>query len=250
MLNVFTMDLSFFEENVPVSKDIFNIIVAVGWALLLGNMVFQTAKAMMSGIGFDADDPKFVFTRTFVFGFLLLCSRQICDIGLGITKTVIEMLQIPDTVPTPNFGDALSNMSADMSLFFEIVGGFILLWQLFKIFLEVGERYVVLSVLTIMSPLAFSMGGSRSTSEIFSGWVRMYASMCVMLVLSVVTMKLLFSAMAIIPTNADTIVPGIILVVGICRVSRKIDSIVARIGLNPAITGERNGPGVMGLTHK
>lgn len=98
LLDVFSMDLDYFRRVAPVTDEIVSIIIAAGWALLLGNLVFQAAKSMMTGLGFEGEDPKLLFMRTFVFGFLLLASRQICDIGLGISASVIDLLKIPNSV--------------------------------------------------------------------------------------------------------------------------------------------------------
>jgi len=68
------------------------IVIGAGWALLLGNLVFQASKSMISGLGFEGENPKTLFARMFVFAFLLLASRQICNIGLGISNTMITML--------------------------------------------------------------------------------------------------------------------------------------------------------------
>ena len=53
---------------------------------------------MAAGLGFDAEDPKLLFTRTFAFSFLLVASPQICELGLNMTSAVIELLQMPDAV--------------------------------------------------------------------------------------------------------------------------------------------------------
>ena len=79
LVGVMSMDMSYFEKTAPVIKDITNIILALGWGLLIANMVFQSLKVMMSGAGFESEDPKHIFCRTFVFSFLLLASRQICN---------------------------------------------------------------------------------------------------------------------------------------------------------------------------
>lgn len=81
------------------------------------------------------------------------------------------------------------------------------------------------------------MGGSKSTAEIFRGWLRMFASMCTLMVLNVMFAKMLLSAMSNSPTGV-AIVPWIMLITGIVRVAKKMDSIILRIGLNPAITGD------------
>lgn len=96
LLGVMSMDLSYFEKTAPVISEIVNVFIALGWALLIGNMVFQLLKSIMSGVGFEAENPKIIFLRTFVFSFLLLASRQICDICSGITGTVqIAIVSLP-----------------------------------------------------------------------------------------------------------------------------------------------------------
>lgn len=47
-----------------------------------------------------------------------------------------------------------------------IIIGFILGLQLIKLFLEIGERYAIVAVLTLLAPLGLAMGGSKSTKEI------------------------------------------------------------------------------------
>ena len=53
LLSVMATDLTYFEKNVPAVKTMYGIFVAVGWALLIGNMVFQAMKSMFSGVGFE-----------------------------------------------------------------------------------------------------------------------------------------------------------------------------------------------------
>ncbi len=242
LLDVFNMDLSYFEQYAPVTGDIMQIIIATGWALLMGNMAFQAMRSMAAGIGFEGEDPKILFTRTFVFGFLLVASRQICEIGLGITGTVMGLMRIPDAVEI-NTPDESMLGAFDAAWIWMVIIGIILIWQIVKFFFEIGERYVVLTVLTIMAPLAFGMGGSKNTEDIFKGWARMYGSMCVMMLMNVVFLKLLLSAMSTVPTGAG-LIPWLIFVVAIARVGRKVDDLVCRVGLNPARTGDPLGRGI------
>lgn len=244
LLDVFGMDLAYFESVAPVTRDIVSIMMAVGWALLLGNLVFQATKSMASGLGFEGEDPKLLFARTFVFSFLLMVSRQVCDIGLGMTAVVIDMLQVPSSVTLTMPEETAFSIGASWLLV--IIVGFVIMWQVVKLFFEIGERYVVTALLTILSPLAFGMGGSKNTEDIFKGWARMYGSMCLMMVFNVIFLKLLISALGYMPSGAG-VLPWMILVVGIARVGRKIDGIIARIGLNPAITGDGLGRGLPGM---
>lgn len=244
LLGVFNMDLGYFKSVAPVSGDILNILMAVGWALLLGNLVFQATRSMVSGIGVEGEDPTLLFLRTFVFSFLLLASRQICDIGLGLTSTVIALLQVPDAVTFHLPEETAFPINGSWLLV--VIVGVVIMWQVLKLFLEIGERYVVMAVLTLSAPLAFATGGSKSTADIFKGWARMFGSMCVIMVFNVIFLKLLLSAMSYLPIGLD-VFPWMLVIIGIARVARKIDGIITRIGLNPAITGDGLGRGLPGM---
>lgn len=116
----------------------------------------------------------------------------------------------------------------------------------YKLLFEIGERYVITSVLTFFAPLAFSMGGSKNTNDIFKGWVRMYCSMLLMMVMNIVFLKLIMSAMT--EMDSGNVLIWLVFVVALTRVARKIDSHIGKIGLNPAQTGDGIGtrlPGMM-----
>ena len=173
LLDIMSMDFAYLKSHAPVVDEIMQILLAVGWALLIGNLVFQALKSMAVGLGFEGEDPKLLFARTFVFAFLLLASPQICEIGLSMTSKIIELLQIPDAVNV-TFVDESVFGAIGAAWLLVIIFGIIVMFKVFKLLLEIAERYVILAMLTITAPLAFAMGGSKSTSEIFTGWCRQY----------------------------------------------------------------------------
>lgn len=244
LLGIMSMDYAYMKSHVPVMDSIAQMLLAVGWALLIGNLVFQALRSMVSGIGFDGEDPKLLFTRTFVFSFLLLASPQICEIGLNMTAKIMELLEIPDAIDVTLVDEGMfGSLSAAWLLM--IIFGIIIMFKVFRLLLEIAERYVILAVLTMTAPLAFAMGGSKSTSEIFSGWCRMFGSMCTLMVTNVIFFKMLLSVLSTVPTGLD-IIPWIVLILTIVKVARKADAIITRIGLNPAITGDSLGRGLPG----
>ena len=245
LLNVMSMDFAYLKERMPVIQPVMQTMLALGWALLIGNLVFQAVRSMMTGLGFEAEDPKLLFGRTFVFSFLLVASPQICNIALNMTSTVINMLEIPDAVDI-KFADKASFAGLSASWLLVVICGIVVMFQSLKLILEMAERYFILAVLTITSPLAFGMGGSRSTSDIFSGWCRMYGSMCLLTILNVMFVKMLLSVLSFYPSGAD-VLPWMVLVLTVVKVAKKADAIVARIGLNPAMTGDSLGrfPGAL-----
>lgn len=244
LLDIMSLDFAYLKAHVPVVNDIMQVLLAAGWALLIGNLVFQAIRSMVSGLGFEGEDPKLLFARTFVFAFLLLASPQICQIGLDITSNVISALEIPDAVNVTLVDESIFG-ALTASWLLVIICGIIIMFKVFRLILEIAERYVILAMLTITAPLAFAMGGSRNTSEIFTGWCRMFGSMCVLMATHVIFFKMLLSVLSTIPSGLD-VLPWMILIVTIVKVAKKADAIVTRIGLNPAITGDNLGRGLPG----
>ena len=247
LLNVMSLDFAYIKTHIPVMGDIQQIILAVGWALLLVNLVFQALRSMASGLGFEGEDPKLLFARTFVFGFLLLASPQICEIVLGMTSKVIALLEVPDAIHVQLVdGSVIGVFTASWLLV--IIFDLITMFMVFSLLLEMAERYMVLAMLTVMAPLAFAMGGSKSTSEIFSGWCRMFGSMCFLMATNIVFFKMLLSVVSTVPSFPDVFL-WMVLIVSIVKVAKKADEIITRIGLNPAITGSKSTlPGVIAYT--
>ena len=244
LFDLMSLDFAYLREHMPVIDTIRQIMLGVGWALLIGNLVFQATRGMAAGLGFDAEDPKLLFTRTFAFSFLLVASPQICELGLNMTSTVIELLQMPDAVDI-TFADEASFGGLTGSWLLVVICGIIVMFQTFKLIMEMAERYFILAVLTITSPLAFGMGGSRNTSDIFTGWCRMFGSMCLLMATNVMFVKMLLSVLSYYPSGLD-VLPWMVLVITIVKVAKKADSILARIGLNPAMTGDPLGRGFPG----
>ena len=239
LLDIMSMDYAYMKSHVPVMDDIIQVLMAVGWALLIGNLVFQALKSMMSGLGFEGEDPKLLFTRSFVFSFLLLASPQICEIGLSITARIIDLLQVPTAVHVTLVDKSIFG-TLTASWLLAILFGIIIIFKTLRLLLEIAERYVILAVLTMTAPLAFAMGGSKSTADIFSGWCRMYGSMCLLMVTNVIFFKMLLSVLSTVPSGLDVFL-WIVLILTIVKVARKADAIITRIGLNPAITGDSLG---------
>lgn len=239
LLDIMSMDYAYMKSHVPVMDDIIQVLMAVGWALLIGNLVFQALKSMLSGLGFEGEDPKLLFTRSFVFSFLLLASPQICETGLSITARIIDLLQVPAAVHVTLVDKSVFG-TLTASWLLAILFGIIIIFKTLRLLLEIAERYVILAVLTMTAPLAFAMGGSKSTADIFSGWCRMYGSMCLLMVTNVIFFKMLLSVLSTVPSGLDVFL-WIVLILTLVKVARKADAIITRIGLNPAITGDSLG---------
>lgn len=241
LLGVLSTDLTFWETSVPVVGSLYHIFISVGWGLLIGNCAFQSLKAMFAGLGFETESPAVLLFRTGIFGTLLIFSRDVCNIGLSIGKNVMNLIGIPTSVSITTPEESMFE-STGAGWLLVIIIGFILGFQLIKLFFEIAERYVVVAVLTLLCPMGLAMGGSKSTKDICTGFIRTYASMIVMMVMNVLFLKLILSALATMPSDT-LILPWCLLVVGIAKTARKADNLISKIGLSPAITGDPLGHG-------
>lgn len=241
LLGLMNTDLAYFESNVPIIVKLYGVFVAIGWGFLIGNCAFQCLKAMFAGLGFETESPAILLVRTFLFGFLLIMSKQVCEIGLSIGKTLMELIGLPEKASI-TFPDDSMFPDLTSSWLLIVIIGVLIGAQLIKLFFEIGERYVVVAILTLFSPIAFAMGGSRSTKDICSGFIRTYASMILLLVSNVLFLKLIYSALSTMPDGV-MILPWTVLIVGIARVARKADNLLSKIGLNPSFTGDPLGNG-------
>lgn len=241
LLGLMNTDLAYFESNVPVITELYGVFVAIGWGFLIGNCAFQCLKAMFAGLGFETESPAILLVRTFLFGFLLIMSKQVCEIGLSIGKTLMELIGLPEneSIIFPDEG-WFPDLTSSWLLI--VIIGVLIGAQLIKLFFEIGERYVVVAILTLFSPIAFAMGGSRSTKDICSGFVRTYASMIILLVSNVLFLKLIYSASSTMPDGV-MILPWTVLIVGLAKTARKADNLLSKIGLNPTFTGDSLGHG-------
>ena len=234
-------DLTFFETSVPVVPRLYAVFTAVGWGVLIGNLAFQSLKAMMAGLGFETESPAVLLIRTALFGTLIVVSGDISALCLQIGGRIISLLGLPAAVRL-TLPDESFFTESGVAWLLVIIIGFILGFQLLRFFFEIAERYVVLGVLTLIMPVALGLGGSRSTKDICTGFMRTYASMTAIMVLNVLFLKLIISALSTIPTGY-MIIPWCLLIVGIARTARKADSLLSKIGLNPAFTGDPLGAG-------
>ena len=234
-------DLTFFETSVPVVPRLYAVFTAVGWGVLIGNLAFQSLKAMRAGLGFETESPAVLLIRTALFGTLIVVSGDISALCLQIGGRIISLLGLPAAVRL-TLPDESFFTESGVAWLLVIIIGFILGFQLLRFFFEIAERYVVLGVLTLLMPVALAFGGSRSTKDICTGFMRTYASMTAVMVLNVLFLKLIISALSTIPTGY-MIIPWCLLIVGIARTARKADSLLSKIGFNPAFTGDPLGAG-------
>ena len=59
-----------------------------------------------------------------------------------------------------------------------------------KMLFEAGERYILLCVIVFTAPIAFAMGASQNTGNIFKSWCRMLGGQIFLLIMNVWCLRL------------------------------------------------------------
>ena len=123
-------------------------------------------------------------------------------------------------------------------------------WNYFKLLLETVERYIVVGVLCYTSQLAFAMGGSKATSQIFASWCRMVGSQLLLLVLNVWFLRAFNSSVGQYIANGGALTSGqgsiflcFFCALAFLKTAQRFDSYLASLGLNVAQTGSSMGMG-------
>ncbi|MBR2180820.1 MAG: hypothetical protein IJ949_02895, partial [Oscillospiraceae bacterium] len=152
-------------------------------------------------------------------------------------------------------GNALSNGLTTIISVVSVVGLLLLIileialgWNYFKLLLETVERYVVVGVLCYTSPLAYAMGASKATSNVFRSWCRMVGSQLLLLVMNVWFLRGFNSSMGQFMGNGGALSTGqgsiflwLFCALAFLKTAQKFDSYLASIGLNVAQTGSSMG---------
>jgi hypothetical protein len=192
-------DMSVFLRYFPAAETMYNVFVALSIGIILLNWVWQLFKNFGLGIGIEAEDPVKLSLRSVLFIFLAYYSDEIVNIVLTIGGTPYSWI-MDSELPSLNFSDFESVM-------FVIVGVcangavalivlalvLILAWNYLKLLFEAAERYVLLGVLVYTAPMAFSMGASQATSNIFKSWCRMFGGQVFLLVMNAWCLRLFTS---------------------------------------------------------
>ena len=194
-LNALGTDMTAMEEYFPFVSEAFTVMQYTAWALLFLIVVWQLFKTF-GGPLTEGEEPWGLVLKGGLFALLIYFAKPIFLYVLEIARAPYTAL-MDLTLSKEAFTFAgvenviknglvmyVSNMSVVGALL-QIILLIALGWNYFKLLLEVVERYIVVGILCYTSPLAYSMGASKSTSQVFKSWCRMVGSQLLLLVMNV-----------------------------------------------------------------
>lgn len=109
-----------------------------------------------------------------------------------------------------------------------------------KLALEMVQRYLIVAVICVLSPLAFATGSNQETIDISKKWFRMFWSQCVLLFLNVWCVYVVREGMmAIGDKKANQLLIWGLIVYGFIKVAQQLDDLLQNAGLS--ITRQASG---------
>lgn len=199
VLGALGCDMDVFLRYFPAAETMYKVFVALSIGLILLNWVWQLFKNFGLGTGIEAEDPVKLSIRSVLFILLAYFSDDIVSMALKIGGTPYAWIMNSE-LPAISFADFNSVMLVIIGAcangavaLITLILVIILAWNYLKLLLEAAERYVLLGVLIYTAPVAFSMGASQSTSNIFKSWCRMLGGQMLLLVMNAWCLRLFTS---------------------------------------------------------
>lgn len=253
-LDALGTDMDAMEGYFPFVTKAFEVMQYMAWAVLFLITVWQLFRVFGGPIT-EAENPWQLLLRSALFALLVGAARPIFTIVLDIARApytaLMEVSMEAEDFTFAGIEEALKNGVTTAVSTVTIVGPILILillialgWNYFKLLLECVERYIVVGVLCYTSPLAYAMGGSKATSQVFKSWCRMVGSQLLLLVLNVWFLRAFDSSVGQFIGNGGALASGggsvflwLFCALAFLKTAQKFDSYLAAMGLNVAQTG-------------
>ena len=257
-LNALGTDMTAMEEYFPFITKAFDVMQYTAWAVLFLITVWQLFRVFGGPIT-EAENPWQLVARSAVFALLIGYAKPIFMITLDIARApytaLMDVTMAAEDFTFAGIEQVLTNGLVTIVSTITIVAPILVLillialgWNYFKLLLEVVERYIVVGVLCYTSPLAFAMGGSKTTNQVFKSWCRMVGSQLLLLVLNVWFLRGFNSSVGqyignggALSSGQGTIFLWLFCALAFLKTAQKFDSYLAAMGLNVAQTGSSMG---------
>ena len=199
VLGAMGCDMTVFLRYFPAAKTMYSIFVALAIGMILLIWVWNLFKNYGLGMGLEAEDPVKLTFRAVLFILLAWYASDIVNIVLEIGGTPYDWI-LSSELPNLDFADFNSVMltligvcASGSVVLIVLILVLILAWNYIKLLFEAAERYVLLGVLVFTAPIAFAMGASQSTANIFKSWCRMFGGQVFLLLMNAWCLRLFTS---------------------------------------------------------
>lgn len=249
-------NLSLFEELFSVVSALYaNVIVPMGIAMLLLILMWQLFKSMF-GKSVNSEEPIELIIRSAIALFFVVAAKPIVNYILKFAGTPYQWVAGTEikVESFAGFVSALEGVTETLGIgklsisLLMVLMQFVVAWNYFKMLFVIAERYVLLGVFSYTAPLAFATGGSKSTNNILASWSKMFGGQVVLIILNAWCMKMFLSGYGNMMASSygfTKFFVATLCLVGFCKITFKLDSYMASLGVN--LGRPSAGMGAMGL---
>ncbi len=199
VLGALGCNMDTFIRYFPAAETLYHIFVALAIGLILLNLIWQLFRNFALPIGSEAEDPIKLVLRSLLFILLAYYSDDIINLILKVGGTPYNWI-LTEELPPLNFANfnsvlltILGVVASGSVALIALILVLILAWNYIKLLFEAAERYVLLGVLVYTAPVAFAMGASQTTSNIFKSWCRMLGGQIFLLLMNAWCLRLFTS---------------------------------------------------------
>lgn len=252
LLSSLQLDLSKFIQIFPVAVTFYKMFRVLGIGLIAIFACYEMFKFFAGPLSESKDTPGRILVRSGIAAFMVFFGGYFINWIVDIAKLPYDAflqvdpadssyltfdfsLTIKDILASALTG--VNALSAPGQLFISAVLVFIIGWNLLKLMIEVAERFLMVGLLAYVAPLPFATLSTQATSMIFSRYLQMFGGQCVLMTLSVWSLKLVLSGLQSITTAGTSWPIAMILVLAMCRIAQRIDSYMQQLGIGVGTTG-------------
>ena len=199
VLGALGCDMAVFLRYFPAAETMYEIFVALAVGLILLIWIWNLFKNFGIGSSSEAEDPVKLSIRAILFIALAWYADEIVDMVLQISGKPYDWI-LTSSLPNLDFASFNSVMLTIIGVCANgavaltvLILVLILAWNYLKLLFEAAERYVLLGVLVYTAPVAFAMGASQATSNIFKSWCRMFGGQVFLLLMNAWCLRLFIS---------------------------------------------------------
>ena len=157
----------------PAAESMYQVFLSLAIGLILLNWVWQLFKNYFAGAGIEAEDPLAGTPYSWIL------TEDLPPLKFADFNSVITVI----------LGVCANGAVAITALILVLI----LAWNYIKLLFEAAERYILLGVLVYTAPVAFAMGSSQATGNIFKSWCRMLGGQFFLLLMNAWCLRLFTS---------------------------------------------------------
>lgn len=218
-----------------------SIFAICGYILAIAILVTSLLKAAMSNVVESRETPMVLLIR-FVLTFIIITySNSIIGVLLKVTKSLWDWMYDTDKLTTIDASN--SNLGSidivSLHLLLGLIFAIVIIVELFKMILEIIEKFLLVGFLYLCFPLVSATLVSRTTSNVVKAYLRMMISELFLMLMNVWFVSMLNVLVLNVGNNElgiDSFTQCVI-VISFEKLAQNIDVYMRNLGLNTAVTG-------------